>query len=298
MRRRRRLLPDGCQLVLLAAGLVIILPVFLAGLMKGCVEALSGGEAGTRGVKRFEIPAIDLQSVKARLDAPQHGSALFNRGELSMSEAEMQYWIASWNSQDGAAHSQLVTAEDWDHAWELANMTALGEDRSYHWVNSYLVSIRPFATKNKWLPLYYLDQRKAYQWDHEQYGLEDVWQTSAQAFFRLRGDCEDHAIVLADWLISLGVDARVVAGFYEDEGHAWVVAFRDGRAFLLDATSKDSYRAWKHYPLASVTRGYRPLFMFNRRTYWVNDGDIDTTDYEGPRWRIAATYTPAPGAEG
>ena len=58
-------------------------------------------------------------------------------------------------------------------------------------------------------PLYTLAQRKRYQLDAKQYaGRSEVWQTSRQAFFYPRGDCEDHAIALADWLIEMGEDAR------------------------------------------------------------------------------------------
>ncbi len=39
---------------------------------------------------------------------------------------------------------------------------------------------------------------------------------------------------------------------------------------------KPSYRAWRHYPLAELTRGYQPRYTFNRHTFWVNTGDLDT----------------------
>lgn len=51
----------------------------------------------------------------------------------------------------------------------------------------------------------------------------DVWQTSQGAFLKGKGDCEDHAVILADPLIDIGLDARVVLGDYRGRGHAWKI---------------------------------------------------------------------------
>ena len=74
--------------------------------------------------------------------------------------------------------------------------------------------------------------------------MREIWQNSRQAYLHTRGDCEDHAIILADWLIALGHDARVVLGNHRGGGHAWVVLFQDGREMILEATSKKANQGY------------------------------------------------------
>jgi hypothetical protein len=237
-----------------------------------------------------EIPAIELEAVKAKLGASQEGAALIIRDQEFLAEWVVQDYF----EQDRVSREEAASTWIWqDYSREPAIVSAPGQDGKHHFSNSYLVGVLPFVTENKWLPLYALDKRKTYELDSDQYGPEEVWQTSAEAFVQLRGDCEDHAIVLADWLISLGVDARVVLGEYEGTGHAWVVAFQNSQTFLLEATEKRRYKAWNHYPLAQLAEGYRPAFMFNRSTFWVNEGSLATADYQGEHWRESATYIPA-----
>ena len=107
---------------------------------------------------------------------------------------------------------------------------------------------------------------------------------SKQAFFNTRGDCEDHALVLADWLIEMGLDARVVLGSYKTEGHAWVVVLMESGVFLLEATSKQKRKNWRHYPLARFEHNYHPKAMFNRKYFWLNTGSMYTTSYQGNQW--------------
>jgi len=98
---------------------------------------------------------------------------------------------------------------------------ALGTDLEPYFVNGFLIGFMPFFTDNVWATMQTVSMRLKYQLDREQFHpYNDIWQTSKQAYSRLRGDCEDHAILLSDWLISLGYDARVVLGEYKNEGHA------------------------------------------------------------------------------
>ncbi len=169
--------------------------------------------------------------------------------------------------------------------------SAQGMDKLHHFVNSYLVGIRPFDTDKLWMPLYTLAIKKKYQFDHLQYsGLTDVWQNSLQAFHYARGDCEDHAIALADWLISLGEDARVALGDLDGTGHAWVVLLHDQKEYVLEATNKRKMKSLRHYPLAGLAKGYHPEFQFNRTEFWVNTGSKFTTKYTGNRWILRSRF--------
>lgn len=166
-----------------------------------------------------------------------------------------------------------------------ATASARGLDSKHHFANSYLVGFRPFKTHQLWVPLYTLAMRKEYQYDYQQYaGLADIWQTSRQAYYQKRGDCEDHAILLADWLISLGVDARVALGTYKGEGHAWVVAIVDDQEYLLEATSKRRISSWQALPLAGLVDGYDVEFQFNRNFFWAKKDTTPTRKYRGSQW--------------
>jgi len=169
--------------------------------------------------------------------------------------------------------------------------SAPGLDKAHHFVNSYLVGFSPFYTEHLWVPLYTLAMRKRYEYDHIQYSsYNEVWQNSRQAFYYTRGDCEDHALILADWLISLGHDARVVVGAYKGGGHAWVVLFKDGSEYLLEATSKRKQRNTDSYKLASLQTDYQPQYQFNRNKFWFNTGSINTTRYSGESWIFKSRF--------
>lgn len=186
-------------------------------------------------------------------------------------------------------HSQTWSSFTWQVNDSAVTTIAPGLDRRHHFANAYLVGYVPFAQVETWVPLAALAQRKRYQFDHEQYpGAPELWQTSREAFFHPRGDCEDHAIALADWLIGLGHDARVVIGTMRDGGgHAWVVLLDGPRTYLLEATEKRPGRA---LPLASQLPDYRPEAMFNRDGYWVNVGSTLTTDYRGAHWQHRSAF--------
>lgn len=170
-------------------------------------------------------------------------------------------------------------------------LTAMGIDKKHHFANSYLIGFKPFDTDRHWVPLYMLASKKLYQYDHLQYsGLKDVWQNSLQAFKNTRGDCEDHAIALADWLIGLGLDARVAIGDISESGHAWVIVFKDGKEYLLEATRKSRVRQWSKYRLAKTETDYHPTQLFNRNTLWINTGSKYTTSYSGNNWKQASTF--------
>ena len=163
--------------------------------------------------------------------------------------------------------------------------SATGTDLKHHIVNSYLVGYSPFNTNNTWIPWQTLAKRKTYQTDHLTYkGRPDVWQTSKQAYRLTRGDCEDHAIALADWLISMGNDARVVVGTYKGGGHAWVVLLKEGKEFILEATQKSGLQTMIRFPLAKQMPGYRPSYMFNRKYFWKNTGSRATSNYSSSKW--------------
>ena len=181
----------------------------------------------------------------------------------------------------------------------IVNMSAPSITGEHRLVNSYLEGYYPFSVDNPVTPLFVLAKRKQYQLDADQYkGREEVWQTSREAFSFSRGDCEDHALILADWLIAIGEDARVVLGDYKGGGHAWVVLFKEGKEFLLEATKKAGVARNRPYPLASLHSDYHPQLMFNRSEFWENRGSKYTTRYSGNSWRLQSRYNRDSSASG
>ncbi|MDQ8197241.1 transglutaminase-like domain-containing protein [Pelagicoccus enzymogenes] len=161
----------------------------------------------------------------------------------------------------------------------------LGLDFKHHFKNSFLVGYKPFDVSEIWMPHEVLTMRLKYQLDKDNFaGFQEIWLSSYEAFKRGRGDCEDHAIALADWLIEMGEDARVVTGTHNGGGHAWVVVLREAGTFLLESTSKKRRRLFSSYPLAKLATGYAPEAMFNREYYWINKEPDETSSYTGKHW--------------
>lgn len=164
-----------------------------------------------------------------------------------------------------------------------------------YFVNGYLNGFVPYKVENMWVILQYLQTRLKYQLDEAGYNKrKEVWQTAKESYIKLRGDCEDHAILLADWLIGLGYDARVVTGKVKFRGqkpggHAWVVLFFEGKEYLLEATKKSK---WNKIPLASTITNYFPKVMFNRTELWVNTGTTITTKYSDKKWKKSGKFFP------
>ncbi|WKD49570.1 transglutaminase domain-containing protein [Microbulbifer spongiae] len=210
----------------------------------------------------------------------QHGVVRVAGSSQSLSEEAIQRVVAKRTLEE-SAH---VSVWNWQGV-EAATASARGLDQLHHFASSYLVGFKPFKTRQLWVPLYTLAMNKEYQYDHLQYaGLSDVWQTSRQAYYQKRGDCEDHAILLADWLIELGVDARVALGTHKGQGHAWVVAIVDNQEYLLEATSKRRQSSWQAMPLAALAEGYNVEFQFNRHFFWAKRSQAPTHKYRGSHW--------------
>lgn len=210
----------------------------------------------------------------------QYGVVRVSGTSHPLAEETIQRVVAK-RSLEESAH---VSIWNWQ-GLEAVTASARGLDQQHHFANSYLVGFKPFKTRQLWVPLYTLAMNKEYQYDHQQYaGLSDIWQTSRQAYYQKRGDCEDHAILLADWLIELDVDARVALGTHNGQGHAWVVAIIDGQEYLLEATSKRRQTSWQAMPLAALAEGYEVEFQFNRNFFWAKKSAASTRKYRGSHW--------------
>jgi len=197
-----------------------------------------------------------------------------------LSEQQMN---ADW---DGTGHGIRYRYQD-----KELYFSKKGTDGRLHFLSSFLSGYAPFKTSETWVPHFVLSRRKTYQKDAEVYpGQRDIWQSSYEAHQNPSGDCEDYAVALADWLIEIGHDARVVIGYRKTEYHVWVVLFQEGEVFLLEATSNKPRFRNLAYPKAALATEYEPVYMFNREKFWVNTGSRKTTDYTSARWSHRSTY--------
>jgi predicted transglutaminase-like cysteine proteinase len=130
----------------------------------------------------------------------------------------------------------------------------------------------------------------------------DAWQTGEETRFAGDGDCEDSAILLADWLISRGFEARVVIGTLGPAGrqqaHAWVTLRLSGAEFLMESTEfpfgqQRPMTAAETIELAGGT--YVPELLFDRDAIYVPKQPAEdlVTDYWGDKaWqRVPAEKT-------
>lgn len=255
----------------------LLAPIFLA-LFAVMLIALGTPDEG-------EIPSgllEDAGPVPAARFADQYGHVIV--GDRRVTRADIASWMGRY----------VIGSRTRYFTWNIdgrqpATATAHGTGYGHWFVNSYLVGFRPLPIEQPALALPLLARKKTYTRDHIQYGgAEDIWQTSREAWITTRGDCEDHALILADWLIEMGMDARVAIGEYRGEGHAWVVVIDGGRQYLLEATDKQTRR--RPLPRVEATRGYLPELQFNRDHFWVNTGHAATRDYAGLHWERRSRF--------
>ncbi|MFT5854824.1 MAG: putative transglutaminase-like cysteine proteinase, partial [Verrucomicrobiales bacterium] len=116
-------------------------------------------------------------------------------------------------------------------------------------------------------------------------GNLDTWQLADETWKFKNGDCEDSSILLADWLISSGFDARVVIGTTDRlEGHAWCVVYLEGATYILETTKARPDLG--NLPYASSLRPrYIPRYQFNRESvFYLKDGEKSPRYWSSAAW--------------
>jgi predicted transglutaminase-like cysteine proteinase len=110
-------------------------------------------------------------------------------------------------------------------------------------------------------------------------GNLDTWQLASDTWKYKNGDCEDSTILLADWLIARGFDARVVIGTTATgEGHAWCVVSLNGATYLLETT--EAIPDLKNPPYAATLGNrYIPRYQFNRDSIFYRTGQTKNPRY-------------------
>jgi predicted transglutaminase-like cysteine proteinase len=110
----------------------------------------------------------------------------------------------------------------------------------------------------------------------------DAWQTGLETQVMGKGDCEDTSILLADWLLSRGFQARVALGRYAERGgHAWVVVRLDEKDYLLESTEGASH-ATAPPLLSDLGSRYVPEVLFDREAFYTRHQAI--VGWQGDYW--------------
>lgn len=284
--------PSGWRLAWCFKGvwlLLILMPVWLPALLR-TEFGVPPPDGAARIVQHdLHTPSPNLPD---NLPGDAHDAPL--RGALALSDMSARISASQQRQElkpfEPASRSIGFTSRQTN---QMVLIAAPAMDGSVHVPNAYLLRRAPFTVSQAWMPLFAVADHLRYELDDVQFkAREEVWLTTTQAWSRARGDCEDHAILLADWLIDMGIDARVVLGLHDRTGHAWVVVLREGKEYLLEATSKRKLKRWSAYPLARTLPAYHPDMMFNRHTLWRNSGSPYTVTYSGERWQRMLTFHP------
>lgn len=103
-------------------------------------------------------------------------------------------------------------------------------------------------------------------------GNADLWTTSDQFLQMLAGDQEEHAILLCNYMLALGVRAWVVLGQGIPEGEtAYVLTLREDEYLLWNPLAGCSYDPYDHFcPLTHVA------CVFNSENIWANTQPFDS----------------------
>ncbi len=192
-------------------------------------------------------------------------------------------------------HNQTFSLEC-PHCHRIYTILAADSQKQMHYVNEYLTEYAPPAHFPKALSRL---QEMLLIWRAVgkicKYTLDpadpnnttsndptDAWQFALETQVLGTGDCEDSAILLADWLHSRGFEARVAIGrFAERGGHAWVVTRLDGREYLLESTAPNPRIDSEPFAIDVGSR-YIPDAMFDYDSIYVRTDPHDIWD--GKYW--------------
>ena len=184
--------------------------------------------------------------------------------------------------QDSQAGGVRIVCAQCDRVCDLFAANTVGD---YHRPPWFLRGFQPRQIDNPLTAWLTVLTHCRYVEDLRQYGRADVWQTAEQTYRLRQGDCEDTAILLADWLTAAGYKTRVVLGNHAGGGHAWVVVSAGGRSYVLETTGgRGNYR--RVPPRAALSTDYVPEAQFDRTGIWFRTSPGWTAEYDdASQWK-------------
>lgn len=185
-------------------------------------------------------------------------------------------------------HTRSLSLEC-SHCQHTYAMIASGSDGTFRYVNEYLTGYAPrahyarSATRlSELMSIWHAVSTGCRYTQDTGTDDNDAWQTARETQVLGQGDCEDTAILLADWLLVRGFEARVALGRYAERGgHAWVVVRLEGQTYLLESTEGASSRK-KPPLLRDVGSRYIPETLFDREALYTRQHPL--APWNGDFW--------------
>jgi predicted transglutaminase-like cysteine proteinase len=239
-------------------------------------------------------PPMDEKSISATIISEMHVPYRPMRGALESVRTGSKWSLKE--VQGVYAESEKGLYYTFTERDRILAEVGFGRDGSFYPVTSFLVPEKFPDISNVWMPQFFTSRSIKYRSDEENFRYSDVWQLPAELVRQGSGDCEDHAVLVVDWLIEKGFDARMVDGYMGSvatgNGHAWAVVFNPKiKDFVaIEATSK---RFIKTYPLAKNQQNLIPRYMWNRNSFWENTGFPKNFDYSSSLWVKRSVFHPA-----
>ena len=161
---------------------------------------------------------------------------------------------------------------------------AMASDNKRYIANQFLQGYSPYKVTNVWQ---IMDRMRDFEFLADGATVKknrDVWLTGKEFFTHRIGDCEDYAILLADWMIKNNWDARIILGTLNNIGHAWVLLRVNEKDYILDSTEKSLFSQYRHFPMAKHKPEYKHEYMFNRNEFWSYKQKKNNNKYSKTNW--------------
>lgn len=158
-------------------------------------------------------------------------------------------------------------------------LASYGLDKFLYPANAFLLEYRPFVPKNIYFAQRHLNKRLR---EHKKHYNRLLRQTSKQTYMLSIANKHEKALLLADWLDSIGYDVRVVIGYLNRREYVWLVLFNEGSQYILDPSQQHMP---KHFPLSATKPNYHPLYMYNSQYIWENSGSQFSVNYASEKWK-------------
>jgi predicted transglutaminase-like cysteine proteinase len=199
--------------------------------------------AGPSGARALEPEGVPVPSILASLEIRSDGIQGFHKWRTMLERADIEQALEAAQPCSPGLFERCVLAE-----WDRFLKSLGGRDRF-----AQLVVVNQVMNGYSYIS------------DRQNWGLEDHWATPKEFLSRF-GDCEDYAIAKYFSLKRLGwpeESLRVVAvrDLERGVGHAVLVAFLGGRAWLLDNQMTEVTA------IDRVAR-YQPIYSINEHHWW------------------------------
>ena len=190
----------------------------------------SGRKLGALGVMSRRIPRFTLDAANS------HGGKFFNE----CPHCQKIHALAL----DRKSRTLILSCPECDRPFDVLAADTLGKiRRATDFMSGFKIPLSPAmqaaqSDEEKTLAIWQeMANRCTYELDQKRVDAREAWKRPEETWKEKAGDCEDTSILLADALISAGINARVAIGWNGNIGqHAWCVVRIKDRQYVLEST--------------------------------------------------------------